>query len=61
MADQPSAHSDLPPELERALRDQSIVVPQDGGVFGLVFTASDPPHSDTPPCACRRCREGGSR
>lgn len=30
--------AELPPDLERVLRDQSIVVPQDGVVFASMMT-----------------------
>jgi hypothetical protein len=46
-------------ELEDILRDHTIVVPQDADVWALIgqHVYTEPVHSNTPPCACRRCRE----
>lgn len=45
--------------LDSLVRDQSVVVARDADVWALIgetaFTTTDPPHSDTPPCLCRRC------
>jgi hypothetical protein len=42
------------------MADASLVTPREGDVWNLIgqtFTLSDPPHSNTPPCDCRRCRD----
>lgn len=49
-----------PRDLEKVLRDHTIVVPQDADLWALIgqHIWTEPVHSNTPPCTCRHCREG---